>query len=179
MRRRMRMPEIKEGGVNVTPLIDIVMCLIIFFMLVAKIGVTTGAEQEIDIPVAHLGRELKDAKDIGIESSVVLNVREVSGQPFVTAIVEADGTINKSGKPVELKVVDPTTRRSPLTEALRRLRFGRDGRPGGERENADNPEFKVVIRGDRTMNYSALEPILLACMEANVKNVNFNTRKPG
>ena len=36
------MPEMKEGGVNVTPLIDIVMCLIIFFMLVAKIGVSRG-----------------------------------------------------------------------------------------------------------------------------------------
>ena len=39
------MPEMKEGGVNVTPLIDIVMCLIIFFMLVAKIGVTKGRRQ--------------------------------------------------------------------------------------------------------------------------------------
>src|ERR1035438_6568944 len=43
------MPEVKEGNVNVTPLIDIIMCLIVFFMLVAKIGVTTGAEK-IDIP---------------------------------------------------------------------------------------------------------------------------------
>jgi biopolymer transport protein ExbD len=169
------MPDIKEGGVNVTPLIDIVMCLIIFFMLVAKIGVTTGAENEIDIPVTSLGR---DIKDIGVESSVVLNVREVAGQPFVTAIVEADGTITKTGKPVELKVLDPITGRRPLTEALRRLRFGRDAKPGGINENADNPEFKVVIRGDKGMSYAALEPVLMACMEANVKNVNFNTKKP-
>lgn len=165
----------KEGGVNVTPLIDIVMCMIIFFMLIAKIGVTTGAEREIDIPVTQLGR---DMKEIGVESSVVLNVREVAGQPFVTAIVEADGSISKTGRPVELKVVDTVTNKMPLTDALKHLRFGRDGRQGGTGVNADNPEFKVIIRGDKTMTYASLEPILLACMEANVKNVNFNTRKP-
>ena len=176
MRHRRRMPDIKEGGVNVTPLIDIVMCLIIFFMLVAKIGVTTVAESEIDIPVTQLGT---DMKKIGVESSLVLNIREVAGQPFVTALVEADGSISKTGKPVELKVVDPVTRRLPLTEALRRLRYGRDGKPGGINENADNPEFKVIIRADKNMSYASLEPILLACMEANVKNVNFNTKKAG
>ena len=173
---RHRMPQIKEGGVNVTPLIDIVMCLIIFFMLVAKIGVNTGAEKEIDIPVSQLGA---DMKEIGVESSLVLNIREVAGQPFVTAMVESDGSVSKTGKPVELKVIDPITHTRPLTEALRRLRFGRDAKPGGARENADNPEFKVVIRGDKNMTYASLEPILLACMEANVKNVNFNTKKPG
>ena len=58
--RRRPMPEIREGGVNVTPLIDIVMCLIIFFMLVAKIGVDTGADRNIDIPTSILGTDIKD-----------------------------------------------------------------------------------------------------------------------
>src|SRR3954463_9337443 len=102
--KKHHMPEMKEGGVNVTPLIDIVMCLIIFFMLVAKIGVTTGPEKKIAIPAPHSGF---DIKQIGIESSVVLNIREVAGQPFVTAIVESDGSTSKTGKPVELRVVDP------------------------------------------------------------------------
>jgi biopolymer transport protein ExbD len=168
------MPDIKEGNVNVTPLIDVVMCLIIFFMLVAKIGVTTGAEKDIDIPVTQLGTDLKN---IGVESAVVLNVREVGGQPFVTAIVESDGSISKSGKPQELQVINPLTRRSPLKEALLRLRFGHDARPGGSAENADNPEFKVIIRADKDVTYGALQQVLLACMDARVKNVNFNTRK--
>ena len=53
--KRHRMPDMKEGGVNVTPLIDIVMCLIIFFMLVAKIGVATGADASIEPPETILG----------------------------------------------------------------------------------------------------------------------------
>lgn len=170
MRRLRRMPDIKEGNVNVTPLIDVVMCLIIFFMLVAKIGVTTGAEAQIDIPVSELGR---DVKDIGIESALVLNVREVGGVPMITAMVEADGTVSKTGKPVELKLFDTATNRRPLAEALRRLRMG-DARLGVR----ENPEFKVIIRGDRNVTYRALEPVLLACVEANVKNVTFNTAKP-
>ena len=43
------MPEMHEGGVNVTPLIDIVMVLIVFFMLVAKIGVTGGQDPNVTI----------------------------------------------------------------------------------------------------------------------------------
>lgn len=174
--RRKPMPAIREANVNVTPLIDIVMCMIVFFMLVARIGVDTGADPDIDVPVTQLGSDLED---IGAGSSVVLNVREVGGQPFITAMVESDGTHSKTGRPVELKVVDPTTRIRPLSEALRRLRYGRDAKPGGNAQDSDNAEFKVIIRGDRNMTYAALEPVLRACMEANVKNVNFNTRKAG
>jgi biopolymer transport protein ExbD len=175
--RHRPMPQIREGGVNVTPLIDIVMCLIIFFMLVAKIGVTTGAESDIDIPVTQLGT---DIKNIGVESSLVLNVREIAGQPFVTALVESDGSVSKSGKPVELKVVDPVTGKHPLADALRRLRWGREAAIDANTaaSGVGNPEFKIIIRGDKNMTYASLEPILLACMEANVKNVNFNTKKP-
>ena len=53
--RRHSMPEIKESGVNVTPLIDIVMCLIIFFMLVAKIGVSRGEDKDIQLPSTIIG----------------------------------------------------------------------------------------------------------------------------
>ncbi len=168
--RHRGMPQIREGGVNVTPLIDIVMCLIIFFMLVAKIGVATGAEQQIDIPVSTLG---KDIKDIGIESALVLNIREIGNVPMITALVEPDGAVSKTGQPVELKVYDPTTRRRPLAEVLRKLRHG-----DPKHNLPANPEFKVIIRGDKSITYRTLDPVLLACMEANVKNVNLNTAKP-
>ena len=42
----------------------------------------------------------------------------------------------------------------------------------------ENPEFKVIIRGDRNISYRSLDPVLLACVDANVKNVTFNTAKP-
>src|SRR3954464_3902492 len=68
--KKHKMPEMKEGGVNVTPLIDIVMCLIIFFMLVAKIGVTSGADPHIKPPSTLLGAKIED-----MGNTFTLNVR--------------------------------------------------------------------------------------------------------
>jgi biopolymer transport protein ExbD len=144
------------------------MVMIIFSMLVAKIGVATGAEESIEIPTSTLGTDIKD-----IGNTLVLNVREVANLPMVTAIVEPDGSVSRTGRPVELKVYDPVTKRRPLMEVLRKLRHG-DPKAG----IAANPDFKVIIRGDKSITYRTLDPVLLACMEANVKNVNLNTAKP-
>src|ERR1700712_4118920 len=58
-KRRHGMPHARGSEVNVTPLIDVVMCLIIFFMLVARIGITTGAKQ-MDLPYSYLGKKIED-----------------------------------------------------------------------------------------------------------------------
>jgi biopolymer transport protein ExbD len=164
--RRHRMPAVVEGNINVTPLIDIVMCLIIFFMLVAKIGVDTGADQAIVIPTSFQGLEIQD-----MGNTLTLNVRPIAGsdQPMVSALV--------GGVVEELKLVDPVTGHKPLLATLKSFRFGKDLKPGGAKESADNPEFKVIIRGDESMGYQFLEPVLITCAEARVKNVNFNTRR--
>lgn len=164
--RRQRVPDIKEGNVNVTPLIDIVMVLIVFFMLVAKIGVDTGADQAIVIPTSFQGMEIQD-----MGNTLTLNVRPIAGsdQPMVSALV--------GGVVEELKLVDPVSGHKPLLATLKNFRFGKDLRPGGANESADNPEFKVIIRGEESMGYQFLEPVLITCAEARVKNVNFNTKK--
>ena len=164
--RRHRMPDVKEGNVNVTPLIDIVMCLIIFFMLVAKIGVDTGADQAIVIPTSFQGLEIQD-----MGNTLTLNVRPIAGtdQPMISALV--------GGVVEELKLVDPVTGHKPLLATLKNFRFGKDLKAGGVNESADNPEFKVIIRGDEAMGYQYLEPVLITCAEARVKNVNFNTKR--
>ena len=163
--RKHLMPEMKEGGVNVTPLIDIVMCLIIFFMLVAKIGVDTGGEK-MDIPTSMMGNDIKD-----MGNTLILNVRPgPADQPFVTALVR--------GQKQELKVEEPGTQRRPLLDALKFVRYGADMKTGGAGANIDNPEFKIIIRGEQNMDYRFLEPVLITCAEAGVKSVNFNTKIP-
>jgi biopolymer transport protein ExbD len=149
------MPDMKEAGVNVTPLIDVVMVLIVFFMLVAKIGINTGADESIKIPASILGTDLQS-----LSNTLMLNVREgPADEPMVTALVDGSGR-----QAQEIKLLDKLTNTRPLLKLLQMAR-------------KDNPDLKVIIRGDKEMSYRFLEPVLITCMEANVKNVAFNTSK--
>lgn len=150
--RRRHMPPAHSTHPNVTPLIDVVMCLIIFFMLVAKIGVSTGADRKITIPATIRGQDIKD-----MGNTLTLNVQAGPlDQPLVTALVK--------GQVQELKVVDPTTGIRQLMAELSHLR-------------KNNADLKVIIRGEEDMDYRYLEPVLLACAEARINEVAFNTRK--
>src|SRR4051812_46891314 len=166
--RRHRMPETREGGVNVTPLIDIVMCLIVFFMLVAKIGVDAGVDPTIAIPATILGT---DVRKMDVPNSLTLNVR--SGQ-----LDEPDVSTLVNGQLTELKMVDSQSR-TPLLDSLKFFRFGKDLKPGGTGINEDNPAFNIIIRGDREMDYRFLEPVLKTCATAGVKSVSFTTENSG
>src|SRR5438094_6439226 len=102
--KRRHLQESHASHPNVPTLIDVVMCLIIFFMLVAKIGVSTGADRDIVIPASILGNEMT------LTNTLTLNVREGAGeQPLVTALIESS-----SREPQELKLVDTSTGRRPL-----------------------------------------------------------------
>ena len=159
-------PESHGGHPNVTPLIDVVMVLIVFFMLVAKIGVSTGAEQ-MDIPESMQGVDIED-----MGNTLLLNVRATRAgtgdMPYVTALLRSKET----GEPIaqELKIVDPTTGKRQQLDTLKWFR-------AGATSGVPNPEFKVIIRGEADMGYRFLEPVLITCAEADVKNVNFNTKK--
>jgi biopolymer transport protein ExbD len=165
--RQRRMPPIREGGVNVTPLIDIVMCLIIFFMLVAKIGVDTGADRNIDIPTSVLGTNIKD-----MGNTLVLNV--VNGptgvpdpQPIVTALVR--------GQMQELKLRDFYGGKTQ-DQLLNTLKLYREG--DALLHMSPNPDFKVVIRGDKSLTFRFLAPVLMDCNLAHVHTFAFNTKQP-
>ena len=152
--RRRKMPDAHADHPNVTPLIDVVMCLIIFYMLVAKIGVNTGREAKIELPSSVVGISLKD-----LGNTVTLNVTKPStgDEPLITMLDPSTGQM------VDLKIMDGTKR--PLTAFLKKLK-------------GENSEFKVIIRGDQNLEYRFLEPVLITCSEAAVRNVNFATRQP-
>ena len=158
--RKHRMPEMKEGGVNVTPLIDIVMCLIIFFMLVAKIGVTTGADSTIETPETILGVAIKD-----LGNTLTLNVRGGPRleEPIVTALVEKGDRA-----PKEIKIME---RRGAVTDKpLERVLAA---------FQKNNENAKVIIRGEKDLQYHLLEQVLISCAAAKITNVNFETRPAG
>ena len=158
--RRRRMPEMKEGGVNVTPLIDIVMCLIIFFMLVAKIGVTTGADATIQPPETILGVAIKD-----LGNTLTLNVRGGPRleEPIVTALVDKGDR-----EPREIKIVEQrgAVQDKPLERVLTAFQ-------------QNNAQAKVIILGEKDLQYHLLEQVLISCANAKITNVNFQTKPAG
>jgi biopolymer transport protein ExbD len=158
------MPASHATHPNVTPLIDVVMCLIIFFMLVARIGINTGAEK-MDLPASIQGVDITD-----MGNTLTLNIWPGRlDQPLVSALVE--------NQQQDLPLREPNSGRNILLDTLRHFRYGADRKPGGTGKNIDNENFKVIIRGGEDLAYRYLEPVLLTCAEANVANVNFNTEK--
>jgi len=66
---RLRPPEATPLGLNLAPMVDVVMCLIIFFMLASKL--VERENSPIDLPVASMARQA-EKRDLG--RRVVINV---------------------------------------------------------------------------------------------------------
>ena len=162
--RRRHIPEPHTDHPNVIPLVDVMLCMIVFYMLAAKIGVDNGADKTIQIPVTQLGSEMQK---VGV-NNIVVNVRETLGLPDVTAMVQ-------SGKGVQSLSVDGSPGRASLRDVLRALRIGKDGKEGTK---DDAPDLTVIIRGDGEMSYKSFMPVMLAITDAGVKNIWHNTAKP-
>jgi biopolymer transport protein ExbD len=185
--RRHSMPEIKESGVNVTPLIDIVMCLIIFFMLVAKIGVTSGADPNIKPPVTILGNKIED-----MGNTVTLNVRD--WETWYREQVEAaqKAGVEPPTEPTALEKQRPRVTAmlgsGKASEPIDLVAGGGASHPLREELSAAlerNPTLRVIIRADRDIRYELLQQILKECSLAKgkhgerVKDFNFETTKAG
>ena len=170
-------PEMKEGGVNVTPLIDVVMCLIIFFMLVAKIGVSSGIDSGIRAPETYLGVKINDMGNV-----LALNLYK-TGAPAPQIVVDLKGKPKQ-----ELKIQEGS--KFPLREVLKEMKKER-----GE-------QFKVVINGGKVvkprldangnpvvgadgqpltdtteLDYEQVSLVLQECAMAGVSNINFATKR--
>lgn len=148
------MPEMKEGGVNVTPLIDIVMCLIIFFMLVAKIGVTKG-DDDVPLPSTILGTKIED-----LSQTLTLNIHPSPlADPQVTALV------NSKVQEIKLEENFGSTHDRPLLRVLKEFK----------RTHAADP--KIILRADKDLAYGQLEKVLLTVAEAEIGNVAYETKE--
>ena len=153
--RKHTMPEMKEGGVNVTPLIDIVMCLIIFFMLVAKIGVTRGEDKDIALPSTIMGKKIED-----LGNTLTLNIHPTNvDEPLVTGLVD--------GKIREIKITDRVGGKldQPLARVLE------------EFKKTHPTEARIIVRGDKDLLYKQLEQVLIAIANAGISDTAYETKE--
>ena len=151
-----RIDPMHDEHVNVTPLIDVVMCLIIFFLMVGKL--VKDETVDMHIPHAHLGQEMEDQM-----GRLTINV--------VPVLKDKDGVdIPPAMRPppnVKLHGEELITAKDGWKELTARLR----------KEKSDNPDLKVILRADENEKYDWIAPVLVACAQANIKNVNFSTKK--
>ena len=145
--RGLKLPKVLDMHPNVTPLIDIVMCLIIFFMLVARIGVDAG-DIQMNLPFSSYGRKIED-----LGNTVTLNVE--AGK---VSMLGRDGRTLEEYKVPESDAGDLKARQNP-SDKLRKVL---------ESYRAENDKLKAIIRADENLAYQYLEPVYVICAQAKV-----------
>ncbi len=155
-----------DEHVNVTPLIDVVMCLIIFFMICGKL-VKNEIEGKVEVPEARLGQEMAEQRE-KLVINLVPNEEELAkAQDASLSTPErlhlAAGTIHPKWKVGTRAVTTEDELKGLLKDAVKA-----------------NKDIKVTIRADQVQQYLYISPILVACARANIKTVNFSTKRmPG
>ena len=138
-----------DEHINVTPLIDVIMCLIIFFLLCGQLA-KDESNDKVQIPRAQLGQELPEQRG-RLLINLLPHLNDDGSAP-VNAGSEPDVFIR--GSRVSLDA---------LTAYLRK-------------EKTDNPDLKVILRADQDLTYNWISPVLMSCTLANIKSVNFSTK---
>lgn len=108
MRRRAIHPPPATGKINVTPMIDVVMCLIVFYLIVGKLAADQRAT--IRLPVSSTGVEEKTQDTLvinimpvrdGAAARFVIDTLDISAENLQAAI--KDRLVDKQDVVVELR----------------------------------------------------------------------------
>ncbi len=156
MSRSFRPPEPANLDLNLAPMVDVMMCLIIFFLLASKMVASENFEMRL--PWATAAREL-DKSELGnrVTINVVAGDEQAGLQPrYITA--EWDGQqvvqVERSPLGVEQLLVERQQRAARLGQNLR-----------------------CKIRADGDAAYADVEVVLRACGVANIGNIVFAARQ--
>ena len=154
-RKKKGMPTAHGSEVNVTPLIDVIMCLIIFFMLVAKIGVSTGSDAKVGLPYTYLGKKIDD-----MGNTLTLNVLPIGTEDPATDI-QVTAMVDNVPKDLPIEVRGGATTLFPLRETLTQMK----GRY--------KDQFKVIIRADKDLPFTQVQRVLAECANAGASTLEF------
>jgi len=147
-------PKPVSMTLNLAPMVDVMMCLIIFFLLASKL--VDAQHHPLNLPYAQTAVEVERGE---LGRRVVINVRPSEDDPRrAEYIVEAwDGQ-------------NITERRLPTTEIVDYLRAGAD------RAREAGAGLRCVIRADQEVSYEQVEIVLRGCGLAKIAKVVFSAR---
>lgn len=143
---------------NITPMIDVVFLLIIFFMLVNTI--VTHHSVEMIVP----DLDESQAREIAEDGIVTVNIapRSFQREDRIDNPLRHDGTASH----VQIRGNRfPMDDLSQVTERLSTLL-------------ADNPDLEVVLRADGALYYNEVQPVMDAITAARVSRVSMVAYDP-
>lgn len=143
---------------NMTPMIDVTFQLIIFFILAGSFASLDNIRLDVPAPEDSAARKLG-------EKNLVINVppypkTELTANPDLAGRARMWRISTEELKPGE------TTR---LRQILQDARKAYAGPP---------EEFKVEIRADESIHYSAIQPILMAAADAGIEKMQITAKEP-
>ncbi len=163
MKLRTREPE--RATPDMTPLIDCVFLLILFFILTTKITVQV---EEVELPVALEGEEQQEGGGATSAPLIINIVRDPEG--LAKDRGERAGLIRFGGE---------TLKKEELLARLKEeARYDREPPPAG-RGNGFEPgpsgkklsKLKVLVRGDRGVRAEFTRDVFWACGQAGIYRV--------
>ncbi|MDG2388300.1 MAG: biopolymer transporter ExbD [Planctomycetaceae bacterium] len=126
--------------VDITPLIDVIFLLIIFF-LAASHFVRNESRDEVALPEAVTGED-----------------EQKTSNSRLIVTVTADGQYKIGGEFLSLKEIEPL-----LFDGMAK----------------DGEKFEVRIRGDKTVLFRSIEPLMVECARAGVTQIKFGALPGG
>lgn len=153
--RRVVLPKSSVGKINVTPMIDVVMVLIVFYLIVGKMA----SDQRADLPLPPSATGVNETA----EDALVIDVRRPMSVVDGGGGVEGEQVV--AGEP-RLALAGAVISIGALEDALRA-------------ELSVRPDRAIRIRADRTLSYGAVEPAIEAARRAGARVVRLATERVG
>jgi biopolymer transport protein ExbD len=139
---------------NLAPMVDVMMCLIIFFLIASKM--VAAEHHPVELPWAVAAKEV-EAGDLG--NRVTITVRHVGDAEqraeYVVADWDGQQVIERSLQPGEVET---------LLQVC------------AARAAGESRKLRCVIRADQAVMYTHVEVVLRACGLARISDVVFSAR---
>ncbi len=146
-----RPPKPVSMTLNLAPMVDVMMCLIIFFLLASQL--VNAERQPINLPFAEAAQEIEGGE---LGERITINIRPLASDPDGVEYVVADF----DGE----SIVERRLRADEIV-ALFVTRVSAAGGP---------TDLRCVIRADREVHYQHVEEVLRACGQARIGNIVFS-----
>lgn len=153
---RFEPPASTAMTLNLAPMVDVMMCLIIFFLLGSRF--VDAQHKALELPVAVAAHDV-DRSELG--PRIVINVRPREDDDFLAdyLVTDFDGQ----------QIIERILTRDDIDDYVAR-RARMSGVPV--------EELRCVIRADQQVRYRHVEAVLRACGLAKIRNIVFSARHP-